>query len=168
MSAGEMVQEAPARRSLRPVLFVLTLTAVLALLFGVPWWTLISAAQWPAGVAAAGTVVFAGALVAFPVLMFQGHGRGRDWAARTGDTILGVIWVVFVWALAGNVLRLALAAGGVADPARSRIVAAAVAAVSLVLLIWGTPRRCACRASPAWTSRSRGWAPAWTGYASCC
>ena len=49
--------------------------------------------------------------------------------AATGDTILGVIWVLFVWALLGNVLRLALAAGGVANPARSRIVAAAIVAV---------------------------------------
>jgi predicted MPP superfamily phosphohydrolase len=139
MTAGEAVQVAPARRSLRPYLFGLTIAAILALLFGVPWWTLVLGdTQWPVTVVVAGTVVFAGGLVAFPVLMYLGHGRRQlDWAAATGDTILGVIWVLFVWALLGNVLRLALAVGGVADPARSRSVAVAVVAVSLVLVVWG-------------------------------
>jgi predicted MPP superfamily phosphohydrolase len=139
VSATEAAQAAPARRSLRPLLFGLTITAVLALLFGVPWWSLIvSQADWPTPIVVAGTIVFVGALVAFPVLMYLGHGRRhRDWAARIGDTLLGVIWVMFVWALLGNVLRLALVIGGVADPARSRIVAVAVAAVSLTLVLWG-------------------------------
>jgi uncharacterized protein len=138
VTASEAVQAAPARRSLRPYLFGLVLVSVLGLLFGVPWWTLVVAgAQWPAPVVAAGTVLFGGALVAFPVLMFLGHGRQRDWAARAGDTILGVIWVMFVWALLGNVLRVALAAGGVADPVRSRIVDVAVVAVTLGLVVWG-------------------------------
>lgn len=138
MSAGEAVQAAPTRRSLRPLLFGVTITTILVLLFGVPWWTLLLAGtQWPSAVTAAGTVGFVGALVAFPVLMYVGHGRHRDWAARTGDTILGVIWVMFVWALLGNVLRLALVIGGVADPDRSRIVSIAIVAVSLVLVLWG-------------------------------
>ena len=109
------------------------------LLFGVPWWTLIVAgAQWPTPVVIAGTVVFVGALVALPVLMVLGHGRRHlDWAAATGDTVLGVIWVLFAWAVLGNVLDLALLAGGVADPARSRIVAGSVAAVVAVLVPWG-------------------------------
>jgi predicted MPP superfamily phosphohydrolase len=140
MTAGEAVQAAPARRSLlRPYLFGLTITAILALLFGVPWWTLVLAhAQWPVPVVVAGTVGFVGGIVAFPALMYLGHGR-RQWdrAAVTGDTILGVIWVFFAWALLGNVLRPALAVGGVADPLRSRIVAAATAVVSLVLVLWG-------------------------------
>jgi predicted MPP superfamily phosphohydrolase len=139
VSASEAAQAAPARRSLRPLLFGVTIAAVLALLFGVPWWTLVVAdTRWPIAVVVAGTIVFVGALVAFPVLMYLGHGsRHRDWAAYTGDTILGVIWVMFVWALLGNVLRLALVIGGVADPVRSRIVAAAIAAVSLLLVLWG-------------------------------
>jgi len=138
VSAGE-VTRAPARRSLRPLLFGVTITTVLALLFGLPWWTLVvSGARWPAAAVAAGTIVFVGALVALPVLMILGHGpRHRDWAAAAGDTILGVIWVLFAWALIGNVLRLALAIAGVADPTRSRIVAAAIAAVSVVLVAWG-------------------------------
>lgn len=139
MSAGEVVQETPARRSLRPLLFGLTIVAVLALLFGVPWWTLaIADAQWPTAVVATGTIAFVGALGALPALMYVGHGsRHLDWAARTGDTILGVIWVMFVWALLGNVLRLALGIADVADPVRSRIVAAAIVAVSLLLILWG-------------------------------
>src|SRR5437764_740858 len=45
MSAGEAVETAarPARRSVRPYLFGLTVTAILALLFGLPWWTLVGA-----------------------------------------------------------------------------------------------------------------------------
>jgi predicted MPP superfamily phosphohydrolase len=139
MSASEAVEARPARRSLRPVLFAGTITAVLGLLFGVPWWTLVVAgARWPGPVVVFGTVGFVAALVAFPVLMVLGHGRRhQDWAARTGDTLLGVVWVLFAWALIGNVLRVALAIAGVADPARSRAVAAAVAAVSVPLLLWG-------------------------------
>jgi hypothetical protein len=139
VSAGEAVRATTARRSLRPLAIGLTVSAILVLLFGVPWWTLVLAdTRWPGPVVAVGTVAFVGALVAFPVLMYLGHGRrGWDWAAVGGDSILGVIWVLFVWALFGNVLRAALAVGGVADPTRSRIVAAAIAAVSLVLVVWG-------------------------------
>jgi uncharacterized protein len=89
-------------------------------------------------VVAAGTVVFLGGLAAFPILMYLGHGRrGRDWAAIAGDTTLGAIWVLFVWSLVGNLLKVVLAVAGVADPTRSRVVAGAVVAVSLVLLAWG-------------------------------
>jgi predicted MPP superfamily phosphohydrolase len=141
MSAGEAVQAATprtTRRSMRAVRFGAMLTAVLMLLFGVPWWNLVvSGAGWPTPVVAAGTILFAAAMVGFPFFMFLGHGRHRDWAARIGDTTLGVIWVLFVWAILGNLLRLGLAVGGVADPARSRIVAAAVLGVSLVLVVWG-------------------------------
>jgi hypothetical protein len=139
VSVGEAVAAAPVRRSLRLLRFVAIITGILALLFGVPWWTLVVAgAGWPVAAVVAGTVLFAGAMAAFPVLMYLGHGRRhRDWAAVTGDTILGVVWVLFAWALLGNVLRLALAIGGVADPLRSRIVAGAVAAVSVVLVLWG-------------------------------
>jgi predicted MPP superfamily phosphohydrolase len=140
MAVGEGVREAPARRSrsLRPVLFGVTLTAALLLLFGVPWWTLVVAgARWPGGVVAAGTVLFAAGLVAFPVLMFLGHARRRDWAARIGDSMLGVIWVTFSWAVIGDVVKLVLRLAGVDDPARSRVIAVAVAAVSVVLVVWG-------------------------------
>jgi predicted MPP superfamily phosphohydrolase len=122
----------------RPWLFGLIVLGVLLLLFGVPWWALVyPAPQWPTAVAVLGTAVFAVGLVGFPVLMFLGHGRGRDWAARIGDTTLGVIWVLFVWTLLGDLLRLALTIGGVANPARSRIVALVVAIIALGLIGWG-------------------------------
>src|SRR5215212_2785943 len=72
---------APARRSLvRPLVFTSTITTILALLFGMPWYTVVLAGnRWPAAVTVVGTVVFLGAAVAFPVLMFMGHARrGRD------------------------------------------------------------------------------------------
>ena len=98
----------------------------IVLLFGVPW--LVVVLPWPAPVAVAGTVLFAGAAVAFPFLMFVGHGRGRDWAARVGDTLLGVVWVLFAWSVLGLLLGLLLDA---------RIVAVAVLAVAVVLVAWG-------------------------------
>ena len=139
MAATEAVPVRPARRSGRALRFGATLTFVLGLLFGVPWWTLVIAgARWPAPVVIVGTVLFVGALIALPVLMVLGHGHRRlDWAAATGDTILGVIWVLFAWAVLGNVLDLGLLAGGVDDPLRSRIVAGTVAAVAAVLVPWG-------------------------------
>ncbi len=139
MAAGEAVEAVPARRSLRALLFGLTITGILVLLFGVPWWTLVVAdARWPGGVVLAGTAGFALALVAFPVLMVLGHGRRhRDWAAVAGDTLLGVVWVLFSWAVIGNVATLALAVGGVADPLRSRVVAVGTLGISIVLMLWG-------------------------------
>jgi len=67
--------------------------------------------------------------------MVLGHLRGSDAAARAGDTLLGVVWVLFVWSVFGNVLRLVLALAGVAQSAR--VGAAVVAAVAVVLLAWG-------------------------------
>ncbi|MFD0743733.1 metallophosphoesterase [Phytohabitans flavus] len=139
MAVSEAVEVAPTRRWGRVLGFGAVVTAILLLLFGVPWWTLVvSGAAWPAGVVAFGSVLFALALVAFPALMVLGHGPRRlDVAAVAGDTTLGVIWVLFVWAIAGNLLRLVLAAAGVADPTRSRVVVVAVLAVSAVLVAWG-------------------------------
>jgi predicted MPP superfamily phosphohydrolase len=139
MATTEAVPARPVRRYGRAVRFAATLTLVLGLLFGVPWWTLVVAgARWPGPIVATGTVLFLAALIALPVLMVFGHGpRHLDWAAATGDTLLGVIWVLFAWAVLGNLLDLALLVGGVADPTRSRIVAGAVAAVAVVLIPWG-------------------------------
>ena len=140
MSAAEAVPAAAsARRSLRALRFGAALTGIGLLLLGVPWWTLfVSGSRWPAAVVAAGTVLSLGTLLAFPALMVAGHGRRHlDWAARISDTILGVVWILFAWAILGNVLGVGLAIGGVTDPARSRIVATAVTVVSLVLAVWG-------------------------------
>ncbi|MGW4355035.1 metallophosphoesterase [Nocardia sp. NPDC004582] len=113
----------------RAVLFL----AVPALLFLLPWWllvftTLSGAAFW------LGTAVFLLGYLALPAGMLLGHGpRQSDAAALVGDTLLGVMWVVFSWSVIGAVVRGALAVAGVDDPARSRIVAAGVLAVSVVL-----------------------------------
>ncbi|WP_239159392.1 metallophosphoesterase [Winogradskya humida] len=138
-SVGEAVETEPRRGSGRAARFALIVTAVLVLLFGVPWWTLIwSGNDWPGAVFVSGTVVFVGAAAAFPGLMFSGHGQHhRDLPARIADTLLGIVWVFFVWSVLGNVLRLVLAVAGVGDPARSRIVTAVVAVVAVVLLVWG-------------------------------
>jgi uncharacterized protein len=111
----------------------------LVLLFVVPWWALVlSGPQWPVPVFVAGTVVILGAGLALPFLMFHGHSsRAKDWAARLGDTTLGVAWVLFTWTVLGTVPRVVLALAGVDNPQRSRIVAAIVAGVVLVLVCWG-------------------------------
>jgi len=135
----ETVETEPRRRPGRALRFGLIVGAVLLLLFGVPWWTFVwSGNRWPTIVFAVGTAAFAAAAAAFPVLMFNGHGGNhRDGAARIADTMLGVVWVLFVWSILGTVLRVALALAGVADPTRSRIVTAVVALVAIVLLLWG-------------------------------
>jgi len=119
--------------------FAAVLVTALLLLFGVPWWVLVFAGpDWPGAVEVGGTVLFVAVAVAFPVLMYLGHRRaGRDWAARIADTTLGVVWVLFAWSVLANVARIVLALAGVANPARSRIVAAIVVAVVVVLVVWG-------------------------------
>jgi hypothetical protein len=124
------VEASPRRRS-RAVRFGLIITAVVILLFGVPWATLVwSGNAWPRGVLVLGTVVFALAAAAFPVLMFTGHGRGLDWASRVADTTLGVVWVLFVWSVLGQVLGLILLAAGFGGPGRARTVSAVVILVA--------------------------------------
>jgi predicted MPP superfamily phosphohydrolase len=126
MTAGEAVQARPARRLLRPLIITVVLLSIVGLLVGVPWWMLVS--PWPAPVRVVGSIAFAATLVALPLFMILGHGRGRDWAARIGDTLLGVVWVLFTWSVLGNLLRIAFDA---------RTVAVTVAAVSILLLIYG-------------------------------
>jgi uncharacterized protein len=127
-----------ARPRSRRAFLGVVLTAVV-LLFGVPWWALVlSGPQWPVPVFVAGTVVILVAGLALPFLMFLGHSsRARDWAGRIGDTTLGVAWVLFTWTVLGTVPRVVLAIAGVDDPLRSRIVAALVVGVTLVLVCWG-------------------------------
>ncbi|AGZ43276.1 metallophosphoesterase [Actinoplanes friuliensis] len=139
MSVGETVETEPRRRPGRALRFGLIVGAVVLLLFGLPWWTLVwSGNRWPGALFAAGTALFVILAAGFPVLMFRGHGpQHRDGAARVADVLLGVAWVLFVWSILGNVLRLVLALAGVADPVRSRTVTAVVTLISIVLLLWG-------------------------------
>jgi uncharacterized protein len=129
----------PPERSRRPWRRMAVVLAVMVLLFGVPWWTLLATgAAWPTAVFVTGTLLFAAAFVALPWLMMLGHGRRHlDWAAATGDALLGAAWVLFVWSVLGHVLGIVLVITGVADPVHSRAVAAAVMAVVAVLLVWG-------------------------------
>jgi predicted MPP superfamily phosphohydrolase len=106
--------------------FLAVVVVAILLLFGMPWLVVVS--PWPTPAAVAGTVLLVVAAVAFPFLMFLGHGRGRDWAARVGDTLLGVVWVLFAWSVLG------LIAGLLFD---ARIVAAVVLAITVVLVAWG-------------------------------
>jgi predicted MPP superfamily phosphohydrolase len=119
------------------VSFFAVLIAVIALLFGVPLWTLVLAPAWPVVVTAIGTLALGGCAVALPFVMFRGHGRGRDLQARAGDAMLGVIWVLFAWSVLGGLLGLVLRLAGAPAPAGQRAVAAAVLAVSAGLLAWG-------------------------------
>ena len=114
-SVAESVEAPPASARSRRGLFPLVLVVVLALLFGVPWWSLVLSPGWSAPVVAVGTVVFAVALVVFPVLMARGHGRWHsDAAARVGDTTLGVVWLLFTWSLIGDLVRIVAPARPVA------------------------------------------------------
>ncbi len=116
----------------RLVLFL----AIPAILLAVPWWTLIGAptsgtAFW------LGTAVFLLAYAALPAGMLLGHGPAQsDTASIVGDTLLGVMWVVFTWSVIGQIVGLGLALGGVSDPARSRIVGIGVFVVAAALVGW--------------------------------
>lgn len=137
--AAQLESAATSTRSWRRRLRLMPVFAVLLLLFALPWWTLLSAGtRWPTAVVVVGTLVFAGAFVGLPTMMMLGHGhRHRDWAAVTGDVLLGAIWVLFVWSVLAQLLRLGLVVAGIGDPVRSRAVAAALIAVVIALLGWG-------------------------------
>ena len=111
--------------------------AIPAILFALPWWTVVGAVTTGA-LFWIGTAVFLLGYVALPAGMYFGHGPAEsDSGSIVGDTLLGVMWVFFTWSAIGNIAGLALALGGVHDPARSRIVAVGVLAVSAVLVAWG-------------------------------
>ncbi|WP_409493802.1 metallophosphoesterase [Amycolatopsis sp. cmx-11-12] len=112
---------------------VAALIAVLALLFGVPWWTIVGSPELPAALEVLGTIVFAAAALAVPACMVLGHGPWqRDLAAKIGDLSLGLIWLLFSLSVLGNVLRLVLSVSRVDSAARivSGVVVAAFAALA--------------------------------------
>jgi uncharacterized protein len=141
MSDPQSVQVKPGGqdRSWRRWLRLIAVFAIMLLLLGVPWWTLCSAGtRWPTAVVVVGTLVFATAFVGLPAMMMWGHGRRHlDWAAGTGDALLGAVWVLFVWSVLAQLLRLTLLVFGVGDPTRSRVVAGTVVVVVVALLVWG-------------------------------
>lgn len=110
---------------------------ILLLLFSAPWWTLLGPGnQWPGAVVTVGTVALVAVYGAFPFLMALGR-RDRDRINVAGESLLGGMWVLFVWSLLGQLLGLALLWSGIDDPIRSRIVAGAVVVVVSALLAWG-------------------------------
>ena len=136
---AEVVESAEPRRSRRHWRRWVVVNCVMLLLFGVPGWTLLApGAAWPTPVVVIGAVLFVAAFAALPLSMMWGHGRRHlDWAAVAGDVLLGAAWVLFVWSVLGQVLRMGLLVAGVDDPARSRVVAVAVLVVAAALLVWG-------------------------------
>jgi predicted MPP superfamily phosphohydrolase len=141
MSDSPSVQVKPGEhhRSRRSWVRLIPVFAIVLILLGVPWWTLLSAGTgWPAPVVVVGTLLFAAVFVGLPTAMMWGHGRRQlDWAAAIGDALLGSVWVLFVWSVSAQLLRLALFVAGVDDPTRSRVVAGAIVAVVVALLAWG-------------------------------
>jgi predicted MPP superfamily phosphohydrolase len=113
--------------------------AIPTVLFLLPWWTLVGAPTEGAGpLFWVGSVLFLVGFVCLPASMFLGHGPAQsDAASVVGDTLLGVMWVVFSWSVIGNIVGLGLAVAGVDNPARSRIVAIGVLAVAVALTVWG-------------------------------
>lgn len=134
---GEVRESTPSGGP--PVGRLAVVTVVLAILFGTPLWTLaFTGADWPIAARIIATVVAVGAAAALVVGMAKGHGRAHsDRWARIGDTLLGLVWIAFVWSIIGLVVRLGLGVVGVDDPLRSRIVAGAVLAVIVALAVWG-------------------------------
>ncbi|MGA9870980.1 MAG: metallophosphoesterase [Rhodococcus sp. (in: high G+C Gram-positive bacteria)] len=122
----------------RRLLRTATVVLVVGLLFGVPLWTVFFAgADWPVAVRLAGCALIVIAALALPVTMAAGHAGGRDGAARIGDTLLGVVWIAFVWSVLGALAELVLLVVGVEDPLRSRVVAVSVVVIVVVLCVWG-------------------------------
>lgn len=122
----------------RSLWILATLGVIVVILFGVPWYFLfLAGSQWPPLAVMIGTAVFVVAMLAFLPLMYFGHRRDRDWAARIGDSIFGAVWVLFVWSILANLLRLALWLGGIDEPIRSRVVVAAIVVVCALLMLWG-------------------------------
>lgn len=118
-----MTQTEQRPRTRRRAAFLGVVVVALGLLFGVPW--LVVVRPWSPLL---GGVLVVAVAVAFPVLMFFGHGRGRDWAARVGDTTLGIVWVLFAWSVIGSLFLIVLDA---------RLVSLIVLGIALVLAVWG-------------------------------
>ncbi len=111
--------------------------AIPALLFALPWWTLVAAPTSGASTLFwLGTAAFLLGYLTLPPAMTAGHGaRQSDFASIVGDTLLGIMWVFFSWSVIGTVAGWALALAGVDDHAR--IIATGVFAVSTVLVVYG-------------------------------
>jgi len=125
----------PRRRwRVRRVLIPFVISAILHV---VPWWRLVLTPEWPTGVMVAATAATAVLVVGLPVAMMIGRLRGREGLLTSGAVWLGVVWQLFVWTLAGELVRLGLLAAGVPDPLRARVVALVVLGWTVGILCWG-------------------------------
>jgi len=119
----------------RPLLLAAVMVVLIGLLFGVPWWTLVASPGWGTAGFVAGSAAVGLAAVAVPVLLVVGRRTGSDGAMAAGETLLGVMWVLFTWSVLANLVRAVAAAAGVGDVWKSTAVGAL--GVSAVLLAWG-------------------------------
>ncbi|MDO3645731.1 metallophosphoesterase [Nocardia mangyaensis] len=110
-----------------------------AVMFAVPWWTLVAAPTGGSGpLFRIGTALCVLGVIGLPLAMFLGHGPMQsDPASIIGDTALGVLWVVFCWSVIGVFVRGVLAVGGVDGRLAAKIVAVGVAVVAVSLSSWG-------------------------------
>lgn len=134
------VHEAPPAQARigRRLLVTLVVAFIVVLLFGVPLWTVFFAgSDWPVAVRIVGSLLIFAAAIVLPVTMVAGHARSHDGAARVGDTLLGAVWILFVWSAIGALLGVVLGLVGLEDPLRSRLVAVTVLIVVAALLAWG-------------------------------
>ncbi|MBH0775588.1 metallophosphoesterase [Nocardia bovistercoris] len=115
---------------------VILFLAIPALLFALPWWTLVAAPADAGAFFWIGTAVFALGFVTLPACMLLGHGpRQSDAASIVGDTMLGIAWVYFSWSVLGTLAGFVLGQAGVDDPAP--IVAVGVFVIATALVGWG-------------------------------
>ncbi|MFE9788283.1 metallophosphoesterase [Nocardia salmonicida] len=121
------------------VLLVIVVLLVPAVMFAVPWWTLVAAPTGRSGTLfRVGTAACVVGYLCLLAALFLGHGPPQfDPAAIVGDVLLGVLWVVFVWSVIGSIVRGTLRVAGVDRTRASRGVALAVVVVSAVLTGYG-------------------------------
>ncbi|MFD9548437.1 metallophosphoesterase [Nocardia salmonicida] len=121
------------------VVLVIVVLLVPAVMFAVPWWTLVAAPTGRSGTLfRVGTAACVVGYLCLLVALFLGHGPPQfDPAAIVGDVLLGVLWVVFVWSVIGSIVRGALRVARVDRTRASRGVALAVVVVSVVLTGYG-------------------------------
>jgi len=79
-------------------------------------------------------------VVGLRVALMIGRIRGREGLLTSGAVWLGVVWQLFVWTLAGELVRMGLLAAGVRDPLRAQAVALVVVGWTVVILGWGAYR----------------------------
>jgi len=137
VSQARPVARARRRWRVRRLLVPFLISGILHL---VPWWRLVLTPGWPTAAVVAATVVAVVLVVGLPVALMIGRIRGREGLLTSGAVWLGVVWQLFVWTLAGELVRMGLLAAGVPDPLRAQAVALVVVGWTVVILGWGAYR----------------------------